>query len=372
MRYLCYFCLVLLTNPHILIMKVVIIPPPDTLPEDKPKNGLLIGLWVICFSLATWQTFLGYSGQMAGNLTLAGAIALLCGSSLLGINLEIRKRIWEMKPHRLLVYLLIIPFILSFWGILASFYCQLSGSDIVEAEISKYHNTLIQTHSAGIQTIDSITGIQEIEAEINDKLQDLKREDNGGLGLQGWGIASAQKWKNLRKYLQSKGPAGSIITDFNPGTPAAQKYTLAEKLTQEYFINSIKPTRTNPYSALLAEANAEVKSINEKINDLQTTGALGSSANVILDEIKFLNNKIGNKIKVKVPTFVFTELSSSSEKQWGTISYTLDSVFVKSRGITDAVLAIILSICLNWIPLLYMKVFLKPVARTNTGKLNVI
>jgi len=353
-------------------MKVVIVPPPDTSTKSKPKKDLLIWLLIICISITTWQTFLGYSGQMTGNLPLAGAIAIFCGITLIGIYLEIGKRIGEMKPYRLLAYLLIFPFFVSFWGILAAFYTQLSGSDFVEAEISKYHNTLVQTHSTGIQTIDRITGIQEIEDEINDKLQDLKREDNGGQGLKGWGIASAQKWKNLRRYLQSKGPAGSVITDFNPGTPATQKYALAEKLTQEYFTNSIKTSRTNPYSALLTEANAEVKSLNEKIQDLQTTDDLGSSANVILDEIKFLNNKIGNKIKVKVPTFVFTELSPSSEKEWGTISYTLDSIFVKSRGIKGAVLAIVLSLCLNWIPLLYMKVFLKPVARTNSGKLNVI
>lgn len=353
-------------------MKVVIVPPPDIPTQSKPKKGLLIWLLIICICITTWQTFLGYSGQMTDNLPLAGAIAVFCGITLIGIYLEIRKRIWAMKPYQLLTYLLIIPFFLSFWGILTAFYIQFSGSDIVEAEISRYQSTLIQTHSTGIQTIDSITGIQEIEDEINDKLQDLKREDNGGLGLQGWGIASAQKWKNLRKYLQSKGPAGSIITDFNPGTPAAQKYALAEKLTQEYFTNSIKSTRTNPYSALLTEANAEVKSLNEKIQDLQSTGALGSSANLILDEIKFLNNKIGNKIKVKVPAFVFTELTPSSEKEWGTISYTLDSIFVKSRGITEAVLAIVLSLFFYWIPLLYMKVFLKPVARTNTGKITVI
>jgi hypothetical protein len=353
-------------------MKVVIIPPPDSHSKDKPQKGLLIWLLIICISISAWQTFLGYSGQMTGNLALAAAIALFCGITLIGINLEIRKRIRDMKPYRLLVLLLIIPFFLSFWGILTAFYSQMTGSTSVEAAISEYHTTLIRTHTAGIEAIDSITGIAEIEAEINDKLQDLKREDNGGLGLQGWGIASAQKWKNLRKYLQNKGPAGSVITDFNPGTPANQKYALAEKLTMEYFTDVIKPTRTGPYSALVAESNGEVKALNEKIQDLQTKGISGSNGNVLLDEIMTSNNRIGNKLKVKLHGFVFTELSSSSEKDWGTISYTLDTIFAKGKSIPEAILAILLSVILNWIPLLYMKVFLKPVARTNSGKLNVI
>jgi hypothetical protein len=317
-----------------------------------------IALNVIAVPLSVWQTYLGYSKDVAESPIVAFAIAALTGILFAAMNFEIRRRILEGRSYILQLVFYSVPLLFSFFGNFNAFYSAMMRHQLYDHEIANYENVLTHTKTSAIRTLDSLSGIQEIEGTIRARLKSLKSEYDGDGGKQGWQTQCQYKWMDLRVFLESKDPLGSKMTDFNSGITESQKMVSAEKLSWEYFENAIKKNMELKYRSDKLFADTTAGNILNEIEQARKANTLNTDGKNLLDRLVRANNMIGENTRSKAAMFAYTQLVPSEQTEIGTIKHAINSAFVKWDSPSATLFALGISLVIDLAALVYIMVFI--------------
>src|SRR5690554_463806 len=137
-----------------------------------------IAINILAVGVSTYQTYIGYKADVAGNILIALAIALMSGILFLAMNFGIRKRRLEGKRHLWQIIMYIIPLGISFFGNFNAFYANQTGKDFLRHEIRQYQSQLTQTHDEAVQVVTSSVDVGSFQMSFNSALSQLETEFN--------------------------------------------------------------------------------------------------------------------------------------------------------------------------------------------------
>lgn len=337
--------------------------------EDASKGSstdllFFIAINVLAVGVSTWQTFVGYKADVAGNLMIALAIALMSGILFLAMNFEIRKRRLNGQKHILLVVMYLIPLGISFFGNFNAFYANQTGKDFLKNEIIAYKAQMNNTQNEAIQALQNKIDINSFEKNYLSYLGKLETEYNKPPS--GWGSVAQQRWVELVEFLNAEG--GHIKPSVIEGTRGSIRYNRALSFASNEKENIIQ-SKNNAIKQSLIAIEGKFKPVNHRIDSLINLNTpVYTSA--MLDDLVEAENYIRSQASSFLGDdsyFSNTALKPSEESGIGTIKHTLAKAFIEREEPSATAFSLFFSLIIDLAALLYILVFI-PFNRTRTAK----
>lgn len=330
--------------------------------DDKPKNQgdiiellFFIALNVLVVPFSTYQTFVGYEKDVAGNAILALIVAAISGVFFLAMNFGIRKSRLNGEKHFLKVLMYIVPLAISVPGNFNAFYSNQMKEGLLRTEVSEYKFVLNQTKDKSVQLIQNKIKLQNLESGFNQRITLLHSEVTG-IGRTGWGSKADKAWRDLVGFLNAE---GGQLNYSDIGTNSNFYYSNAKKFAQssnDQLVldrkNSIQPKLdyiSGVYNPVIARIDS-LTNLAKPIFNSKMLDDMVSAENTIRSETEsFLN---------RTDLFTYEKLKPSNENEIGTIKHSFNSAFIKWESTTAAVFSLFLSLIIDFAALLYILVFI--------------
>ena len=320
------------------------------------ENLLFIGINVLLVGISTWQTFVGYEADVAGNKVIAFTIALAAGLMFIALNFGIRDRRIKGEKHGLLILMYIIPFGMSFFANFNAFYTNQTKKDFTKNAVREYLTQLDQTKDEAINAIDNSVDINSFEREYNSKLEQLKIEYNKPPA--GWGSEAESKWKDLANFFNNEG--GSLSSTVLGNTSGSTRYNRAldnadaEKdniiNSRQDKIKSVKESIENKYLPVYTKIDSLMNMPQPVYNSGMLDDLVDAENYIRTQASAFLNNQ---------DIFSTQALKPHSVAESGTIKHSLQKAFIDKENPTATVFSLFFCLIIDLAALLYVLVFYK-------------
>lgn len=322
-----------------------------------------IALNVLVIPFSTYQTFVGYGKDVAGNWLLALVVALISGVLFAAMNFGIRENRLKNKKHSLMLVMYIIPLGISFPGNFNAFYSNQMKTSLLRNEVSQYKSALTETRDIAVHGIEASIGLNASKQEYNTKWNALKTEYKDA-ALSGWGRESQANWVALCRFLQDEG--GSIKVS-DQGKNKSNYFANAQVFSQNTF-NSLLASKKSTIKDPLDYIGSKYKPVINRVDSLSSlpTPVYNSA---LLDKMVEAENQIRSKAKAVLggkDIFTTPKLEPSSQNEIGTIKHTFNSAFVKFENPSATILSLFLSLIIDLAALLHIVVFIP--YKKNNGK----
>ncbi|MGO2358198.1 MAG: hypothetical protein ACTH6S_11715 [Mesonia sp.] len=314
-----------------------------------------IALNVLVVPFSTYQTFVGYQKDVAGNWFLALIVALISGVLFLAMNFGIRESRLKNEKHSLKIFMYLIPLGLSFFGNFNAFYSNQMKSSLLRQEVSIYKFNLTQTRDIAVQEIESTINLNAFKKEYDAKWTDLKTEFYDAKPPS-WGPKAQAKWVALCVFLQKEGGAIKVR---DQGKSKNNYLPNAEVFSENTF-NSLLESKKNIIKQPLDYIDSKYQPVISEIDSLSNLSKPVYNS-VLLDKMVEAENQIRSKAESFLKEeniFDYPKLMPSSENEIGTIKHTINSAFVKRENISATVFSLFLSLIIDLAALLYIIVFI--------------
>lgn len=340
------------------------------LPAENSFKGMstdllfFIAINVLAVGVSTWQTFIGYEADVAGNFIIALSIALMSGVLFLAMNFEIRKRRLKGQEHILLVVMYLIPLGISFPGNFNAFYTNQTGKDFLKNEIISYKAQMNNTKNEAVQALQSSVDINSFERNYNSYLGKLETEYNKPPS--GWGSVAQQRWIELVQFLNDEG--GNIKPTVIEGTRGSIRYNRALSFASNEKDNIVH-AKNNTIKQSLTAIEDKYNPVNARIDSLiNLSTPVYTSA--MLDDLVEAENYIRSQASSLLGNdsyFSNIALTPSEESGIGTIKHTFTKAFIERKEPSATAFSLFFSLIIDLAALLYILVFI-PYNRTKTAK----
>lgn len=352
-------------------------PGPENRIQRTPANGDFISNWftteaiffiainVILVGISTYQTYVGYQADVAGNLLIAVAIAAVSGLLFLALNFEIRKRRKNGEKHSLLILMYTIPFGIAFFGNFNAFYANQTEDVELRNEIRAYRTQLTETKDEALQIIGNSVDINSFTKNYNSHIDQLRIEFNQP--PQGWGRNAQDRWEELCQFLNTEG--GDIKPRIIEGSRQQVRYDRAianAEMQYENIINARQESIVGPTNNVNETYQKMIEEIDKNVNHhppIYTSDMLDKMV------------EAENSIRSRVSSFVAQDQSAlfsseglklSSASEIGTIKHTIYKAFVEKKEPSATFFALFFSLIIDLAALLYVLVFI-PFQRDQTA-----
>lgn len=341
-------------------MPINLRPTQQDYVSNKKKSNIIellffIALNVLVIPFSAYQTFIGYEKDVAGNPILAMVVAGISAVLFAAMNFGIRSDRLQGKKHLLKVFMYIIPLGLSFFGNFNAFYANQMKDNLLKNEITKYKYTLTQTRDISVRKINESIGLDFLEEQYKQKLNDLNTEYYDAIPPS-WGPRAQSKWVELVAFLKKEG--GEIKVS-------------AQGKNKQYYLSNAQAFSESTYKTLVASKEKQVEEpltyIENKytpvINQIDSLSNLSKPVfkSNMLDKMVEAENQIRTKTESFLNTkdvFDYPPLKPSSENEIGTIKHTINSAFVKKENPAATAFSLFLSLIIDLSALLYIVVFI--------------
>lgn len=325
-----------------------------------PKNSItdlmfFIAINFLAVGVSTYQTFVGYEADVAGNLLIALSIALMSGILFLAMNFEIRKRRLLGQKHILLVIMYIVPLGISFFGNFNAFYANQTGEDFLKNEIVAYKTQLNNSYAEAVQNIESSVDISAFIRNYNSYLAQLDTEFNKP--PKGWGKMAQQRWVELTKFLNEQG--GNIQPTIIEGTKDQIRFNRALSFVNDEKDN-ILDAKNNKIKPILSAIQNKYAPVSSRIDSLVNLPK-PVYRNAMLDDLV----EAENYVRIQTSSFLGNDdffsrpsLRPSAESGIGTIKHTLRKAFVEREEPSATFFSLFFSLIIDLAALLYILVFI--------------
>lgn len=340
------------------------------LPIENSSKGMstdllfFIAINVLAVGVSTWQTFVGYKADVAGNIMIALAIALMSGILFLAMNFEIRKRRLNGQKHVLLVVMYLIPLGISFFGNFNAFYANQTGKDFLKNEIIAYKAQLNNTKNEAVQALQNSVDINSFDKNYHSYLGKLETEYNKPPS--GWGSVAQQRWVELVQFLNDEG--GNIKPTVIEGTRGSIRYNRALSFASNERDNIVQ-AKNNTIKQSLTAIEDKYKPVNTRIDSLiNLSTPVYTSA--MLDDLMEAENHIRSQASSFLSQndfFSNPPLKPSIESGIKTIKHTLTKAFIEREEPSAIAFSLFFSLIIDLAALLYILVFI-PYNRIRTAK----
>lgn len=339
------------------------------LEKFKKKGDLVellffIALNVLVVPFSTYQTFVGYEKDVAGNAILALIVAAISGVFFLAMNYVIRESRLNGEKHFWKVLMYIVPLAISVPGNFNAFYSNQMKGSLLRQEINSYRLAMTSTKDVALSSIEVSIGLNDLETTFKSKLNTLEREYD--TKPKGWGKNCISLWKDLCDFLNKQG--GSInANSISSITNEQLKFNKAKAFAEAEF-GTIKNTRSSSIKPTIDYINTTFVDTDAVIDSLinLSTPVYRSS---MLDKMVTVENLIRSKTESFLSNsevFPHDPLKSSNENEIGTIKHSFNSAFIKWESTTATVFSLFLSLIIDFAALLYILVFI-PYNKTTGG-----
>jgi|SRR5690625_4001086 len=337
--------------------------------QRNPGNGDSIYNWltteaiffiainVILVGISTYQTYVGYQADVAGNLLIAVAIAAVSGLLFLALNFEIRKRRKNGEKHSLLILMYTIPFGIAFFGNFNAFYANQTEDVELRNEIRTYRTQLTGTKDEALQIIGNSVDINNFTKSYNSHIDKLRIEFNQP--PQGWGRNAQDRWEELCQFLNKEG--GEIHPFIIEGSRQQVRYDRAianAERQYENIINARQESIAGPTDNVNEIYQKMIEEIDKNVNHhppIYTSD--------MLDKMVEAENSIRSRVSSFVDQdqskiFSTAGLKLSSASEIGTIKHTIYKAFVEKKEPSATFFALFFSLIIDLAALLYVLVFI--------------
>ena len=332
------------------------------IPQNKNNNKIellfFIALNLLVVPFSTWQTFLGYEKDVAGNPILAFIVAAISGVLFFAMNFGIRSSRILGEKHFLKVIMYIVPLAISFPGNFNAFYSNQMKDSLLRNEVTDYKLTLRKTKESALEQIEKSVKIKEFKEGYNSRYETLRIEVKGKNDM-GWGKLSQKKWRELCDYIKKEGGTIDIKSIEKFTKKDIRKFAKASELAEGQKKSIIK-SKENKISSKVSDIKNKFKETNDFIESkLNRSKPIYSS--VMLDKIVETENLIRSKTESffnNNNVFSHTALKASDQNEIGTIKHSFNSAFVKRDYPTAMMFSSFLSLIIDFSALLYILVFI--------------
>lgn len=339
----------------------------DTNSKSSMEFLLFIAINVLLVGISTWQTFVGYKADVAGNILIAAAIALASGFMFFALNFGIRERMMKGENYNNMLLMYIIPLGISFFGNFNAFYSNQTESIFLKEETRAYRTQLTGTYDEASQAIEKYADLNTFERNYASHLEKLKIEFNNP--PKGWGREAEKRWVELIDFLNEEG--GSLSANVLGQTKDQVRYdrALANADRESKNISRSRSGNVNPIVDYIFD---KYEPVNDKIESL-TTGSNPDFDASLLDDIVEAENAIRTKVasflnKPEEEVFSTEKLTPNSVNEAGTIQHTLKKAFIEWEIPSATLFSLFFSLIIDLAALLYIIVFYKkPKNKITTG-----
>lgn len=329
--------------------------------EKRPDGNFteylfFIAINVLFVGISTYQTYVGYQADVAGNQFIAFAISAAVGILFLAMNFEIRRRRQNGEPHYVQLLLYILPFGIAFFGNFNAFYANQTRDVLLREEIVDYNSKMAQAHDEAVQGINSSANINNFNQAYNTHLNALKNEYNRPPA--GWGREAELRWVDLVNFLSSEG--GTMSANVTGNTSGATRYNRAIASANDEYENIVK-TKENLVGPTLETIEERYQSVSFKIDSLINLNPPVYRASMLDDLVSGENFIRSQTIALLGSDEVFSNeaLKPSSANEIGTIKHTVERAFLKGENKSATVFALFISLVIDLAALLYILVFVR-------------
>lgn len=335
--------------------------PTKSKTEDQSKSEFtellfFIAINVIFVSISTYQTYVGYQADVAGNQFMAIAIAIAVGILFLAMNFEIRRRRINGEPHYWQLLLYLLPFGIAFFGNFNAFYANQTRDVLLREEITSYRSHLEQTYDEATQALIASANINSFEQDYNTHLNALKNEFNRPPA--GWGRAAESRWIELVRFLNSQG--GNINANVTGNTSGSIRYNRALAAADDEFEN-LKNAKKNAIGPTQTSINARFEKVKNNIDKLVSQNPPTYNASMLDDMISAENfiRSQSTALLLRDDFFSNPALKPSSANEIGTIKHTVERAFIKGENPSATLFALFISLVIDLAALMYILVFVR-------------
>lgn len=323
-------------------------------------NVLLVGI-------STWQTFIGYKADVAGNIIIAATIAIASGVLFLAMNFEIRNRRLAGKPHLLLIVMYLIPLAISFPGNFNAFYSNQTEESFLKDEVNTYLNQLANTKKEAVQAINNSAELDEFERNFKSRMQALDIEFHKAPS--GWGRMAQQRWEELLKFLNENGAnvKTSVLGETKNDKSRFDRAIVAANEGKNNIISSRKAKISDPLTNIENWYSPVVQRV-DSIRELTTP----IYSSFLLDDMVNAENNIRTETTAflgHTDVFSASPLKKSREDDTGKIKHTLEKVF-KGEERSAMAFSLFFSLIIDLAALVYILVFIPYQRQQGKGRIS--
>lgn len=329
-------------------------------PKKPPGSGsvellFFVALNALVVPFSTYQTFVGYEKDVAGNAILALIVALISGVLFLAMNFGIRQSRLKGEKYYLKVLMYIIPLGLSFFGNFNAFYSNQMKDSLLRSEINDYRLTLTKTKDIAVSEIKNSIGLNDLETNFESLKISFLNEY--GEKPKGWGKNCSKIWNELTAFLNKEG--GSIDANIISGIGNEQvKFNKALSFANGAY-ESIVKLRESKINTVLDQVQSSFATVDNDIDSLiNLPKPIYRSS--MLDKMVTAENIIRSQTESFLGSqdlFSHNPLESSNENELGTIKHSFNSAFIKGESFTATAFSLFLSLIIDFSALIYILVF---------------
>lgn len=340
---------------------------PQKTKTSSTEFMFFIVINVLLVGISTWQTFIGYKADVAGNIIIAITIAIASGVLFLAMNFEIRNRRLAGKSHLLLIVMYLIPLAISFPGNFNAFYSNQTEAGFLKDETNNYHKQLTQTNKEAVEAINGSANLVEFELNFNSRMDALDIEFHKAPS--GWGSMAQQRWVELLTFLNENGAnlKTSVLGQTNNDKLRFDRAKTAANKEKDNIINSRRSKTSTP----LTNIKNWYSPIDQKMDSIRQQPTQSYSS-ILLDDIVNAENNIraeAASILGRNDIFSTTPLTISREDDTGKIKHTMEKVFNWEEP-SAIIFSLFFSLIIDLAALVYILVFIPYQSQQGKGRIS--